>query len=72
MGEVIGVVFCQRTKRVVGVVLIPTLTACRKLAMHLFCDGKKGVDHGKNDMVRGCGFGLFAVSIGVFEELLPY
>ncbi len=51
MGEVIGVVFRRRTKRVVGVVLIPTLTACRKLAMHLFCGGKKGIDNVETVMV---------------------
>jgi hypothetical protein len=67
MGEVIGVVFCQRTKRVVGVVLIPTMTACKKLAMCLFCGGKKGVNHVKIVMVCGCHFCLFAKGIGGFE-----
>ncbi len=47
-------VFRRRMTRVVGVVLIPMLTPCRKLAMRLFCGGKKGVDHGKIDTVRGC------------------
>jgi hypothetical protein len=58
MGEVIGVVFCRRTKRVVGAVLIPTLTACRKLAMCNFCGGKK-INHVKIVMVWGCRFCLF-------------
>jgi hypothetical protein len=36
-------VCCWRMVRVVvGVVLIPTLTACRKLAMGFFVVGKKG------------------------------
>jgi hypothetical protein len=63
----IGVVFHQRMTRAVGVLLIPMLTACRKLAMGFSCGGKKGVDHGKIDTVRGCRFGLFAIGIGTFE-----
>jgi hypothetical protein len=60
MGTMLIGVFCWRMLRVMGVVLIPTLTACRKLAMHLFCGGKKGGNHGKIDTVRGCWFCLFA------------
>jgi hypothetical protein len=41
------VVFHLRMVRGMGVVLIPTLTASGKLAMALFCGGKKGVDHGE-------------------------
>ena len=41
------VVFHLRMVRGMGVVLIPMLTASRKLVMALFCGGKKGVDHGK-------------------------
>jgi hypothetical protein len=36
-----GVVFHWRMTRVVGVVLIPTLTVCIKLAMRLYCGGNK-------------------------------
>jgi hypothetical protein len=60
-------VFHWRVTRVVGVVLIPMLTACRKLAMHLFCGGKKGVEHDKIGMVRGCPFCLFANGISGFK-----
>jgi hypothetical protein len=67
MGTMSVGVFYRRMTRVVGVVLIPTLTACRKLAMRLFCGGKKGVDHGKFDTVRGCQFYLFINSISIFE-----
>jgi hypothetical protein len=41
-GTMLMGVFRQRMTRVVGVVIIPTLTACRKLAMRLFFGGKKG------------------------------
>ena len=57
-------VFRRRVIRVGGVVLIPLLTACRKLAMCLFCGGKKGVDHDEIDMGRGCRFCLLADGIG--------
>ncbi len=67
MGTMLMGVFHRRMTRVVGVVLIPMLTACRKLAMCLFCGGKKGVDHGEIDMVWGCRFCLVANGIGVFE-----
>jgi hypothetical protein len=49
---------------VVELVLISTLTACRKLAMRLFCGGKKAVNHGKIDMIRGCQFSLLADGAG--------
>jgi hypothetical protein len=67
-----GLVFRLRMTRVVGVVLIPMLTACRKLAMCLFCGGKKGVDHGKIDTVRGCQFGLFAIGMGPFRVAVTF
>ncbi len=60
-------VFCWRVTRVVGVVLILTLTAGRKLAMHLFCGGKKGVNHDVIGIVRGCRFCLLADGICSFE-----
>jgi hypothetical protein len=60
-------VFRQRVTRVVGVVPIPTLTTGRKLAMHLFCGGKKGVDHDVIGMGWGCRFCLLANGIGSFE-----
>ncbi len=53
MGTMSMGVLRRMMTRVVGVVLIPTLSTCRKIAMRLFCGGKKGVDHGKIDMVRG-------------------
>jgi hypothetical protein len=59
-------VFHRRVTRVVDVVLIPMLTACRKLAMRLLW-WKKGVNHDKIGMVRGCRFGLFPNGIGGFE-----
>jgi hypothetical protein len=67
---VVGVsmrVFRWRVMRLVGIVLIPTLTACRKIAMCLSCGGKKGIDHGKIDMVWGCLFCLFANCSSVNE-----
>ncbi len=68
MGTMLMGVFRRRMTRVVGLVLIPTLTACRKLAMCFFCGGKKGVDHGKIDMVRACRFCLFANGIGILSS----
>ena len=69
-------VFRLRMVRSVGVVLIPTLTLSwsvrRKLAMALFCGGKKGVDHGEVVMIRGCRFELCADGIRCSEQLLPY
>ncbi len=51
-----GAVFSRRMKRIVGVVLIPTLTTCRKLAMHLFCGGKKeGLTMLKLTRYKGAG-----------------
>jgi hypothetical protein len=67
MGRILMGMFHWRMMRVVGVVLFPTLTACRKLAMLLFCGGKKGGDRGKIDTVRGCRFYLFANGIGIFK-----
>jgi hypothetical protein len=67
MGMMLMGVFRWRMMRVVGVVLIPTLTACRKLAMRLFCGEKKGDDYGKIDTVRGCQLCLFTDGIGVFK-----
>jgi hypothetical protein len=52
----IGVCRRRMVRMDVGVVLIPMLTACRKLAMRLFCGGKKEVDHSETDMVQGCQF----------------
>jgi len=49
-------VFHLRMVRSVGVVLIPTLAARRKLAMRLFCGGKKGIAHGEIVMIWGCRF----------------
>jgi hypothetical protein len=66
-GMVLMGVFRRRVTRVVGVVLIPTLTAGRKLPMSIFCGGKKGVDHDVIGMVQGCRFCLFADGIGGFE-----
>jgi hypothetical protein len=68
MAVVVGVMmggFRRRVMRVVGGVLIPMLTICRKRAMRLFCGGKKGIDHGEIDMVRRCLFCLFAAGLGV-------
>jgi hypothetical protein len=65
-------VFRRRMTRAVGGVLIPMLIACRKLAMHHFGGGKKGVDHGRIAIVRGCRFELCANGIGNFKWLLPY
>ena len=69
-------VFRLMMVRSVGVVLIPTLTLSwsvrRKLAMALFCGGKKGVDHGEVVMIRGCRFELCADGIRCSEQLLPY
>jgi len=67
------VVFHLRMARGVGVTqLIPTLTSRRQLPTALFCGEKKGIDHGKIVMVRGCRFELCADGIGCSEWLLPY
>jgi hypothetical protein len=68
MAMVLGVMmrgFCWKVMRVVGGVLIPMLAVCRKRAMRLFCGGKKGINHGKINMVWGCLFCLFASGRGV-------
>ncbi len=64
IGAMMMIDFRRRMTRGVGVILVPTLTTCRKLAMRLFSGGKKGVDHGKIVVVRGCLFCLIADDIG--------
>jgi hypothetical protein len=44
----------------------------KKLAMCLFCGGKKGIDHDGSAMVRGCRDRQDADCDGGFEYLLPY
>jgi len=60
------VVFHLRMTRGMRTELIPTLTSRRKLATTFFCGEKKGIDHGKIAMIRGCRFELCANGIGCF------
>jgi len=55
--------FRPRGNRDGGRLLIPT---CKKLAMRLFCGGKKGFDHGRITAVCGCRRRLCADGIGDF------
>jgi hypothetical protein len=61
-------VFRQRTTRVVGVVLIPTLTPCRKLAMHLFLVGKKGSTMAKLAWYGGADLVFLPTALAVWSS----
>jgi hypothetical protein len=58
-----GVLHGRRWRDVLAV-LIPPFIACRKLAMLPFFGLKRGFDHGKIVMVRGCRFCLSAEGTG--------
>jgi len=61
------VVFHLRMVRGMGTELIPTLTSHGKLPTTLFCGERKGMDHGKIAMIRGCRFELCTDGIGCSE-----
>jgi hypothetical protein len=65
-GQQLVVLFRPRGNKDGVRLLIPTLIVCRKLAMRLFCGGKKGYGHGKITAVCGCHRQLCANGISDF------
>jgi hypothetical protein len=61
-------VLSQRVTRVVGVVLIPKLIACRKLVMRLFCGGKNESTTTKSAWYGGAGFVFLPTALAVLNS----